>query len=102
MPSATEQVGLNAHAGSRTPAWVVEACHAKGAAVMSIVDLAKHARSAIRNGTDIVIVQGAEGGGHTAGVPARPADERGRAGRDHRRAEGAEPSLTATEPPATC
>ena len=27
-----------------TPAWVVEACHAKGATVMSIVGLAKHAR----------------------------------------------------------
>ncbi|MCG3753914.1 nitronate monooxygenase family protein [Amycolatopsis sp. Poz14] len=51
-----------------TPAWVVEACHAKGAKVMSIVGLAKHARSAIRNGTDIVIVQGTEGGGHTGEV----------------------------------
>jgi NAD(P)H-dependent flavin oxidoreductase YrpB (nitropropane dioxygenase family) len=51
-----------------TPAWVAEACHAKGAKVMSIVGLAKHARSAIRNGTDIVIVQGTEGGGHTGDV----------------------------------
>ncbi|MDQ0382504.1 NAD(P)H-dependent flavin oxidoreductase [Amycolatopsis thermophila] len=51
-----------------TPTWVVEACHAKGAKVMSIVGLAKHARSAIRNGTDVVIVQGTEGGGHTGDV----------------------------------
>lgn len=51
-----------------TPAWVVEACHAKGAKVISIVGLAKHARSAIRNGTDIVVVQGTEGGGHTGEV----------------------------------
>jgi NAD(P)H-dependent flavin oxidoreductase YrpB (nitropropane dioxygenase family) len=35
---------------------------------MSIVGLAKHARSAIRNGTDVVIVQGTEGGGHTGDV----------------------------------
>jgi NAD(P)H-dependent flavin oxidoreductase YrpB (nitropropane dioxygenase family) len=33
---------------------------------MSIVGLAKHARSAIRSGTDVVIAQGTEGGGHTA------------------------------------
>ncbi|GHE83682.1 monooxygenase [Amycolatopsis deserti] len=51
-----------------TPTWVVEACHAKGAKVMSIVGLAKHARSAIRNGTDVVVVQGTEGGGHTGDV----------------------------------
>jgi NAD(P)H-dependent flavin oxidoreductase YrpB (nitropropane dioxygenase family) len=51
-----------------TPAWVADACHAAGATVMSIVGLAKHARSAIRNGTDIVIVQGTEGGGHTGDV----------------------------------
>ncbi|MCZ4498375.1 MAG: putative oxidoreductase, partial [Marmoricola sp.] len=51
-----------------TPRWVVEACHARGALVMSIVGQAKHARSAIRNGTDVVIVQGTEGGGHTGDV----------------------------------
>lgn len=51
-----------------TPKWVVEACHARGAKVMSIVGQAKHARSAIRNGTDVVIVQGTEGGGHTGDV----------------------------------
>lgn len=51
-----------------TPAWVADACHAQGATVMSIVGQAKHARSAIRNGTDIVIVQGTEGGGHTGDV----------------------------------
>jgi NAD(P)H-dependent flavin oxidoreductase YrpB (nitropropane dioxygenase family) len=51
-----------------TPAWVVDACHAKNAKVISIVGLAKHARSAIRNGTDVVVVQGTEGGGHTGDV----------------------------------
>jgi NAD(P)H-dependent flavin oxidoreductase YrpB (nitropropane dioxygenase family) len=39
-----------------TPSCVVEACRAKGAKVMSIVGQAKHARSAIRNGSDVVIV----------------------------------------------
>ena len=51
-----------------TPKWVVETCHERGAKVMSIVGQAKHARSAIRNGTDVVIVQGTEGGGHTGDV----------------------------------
>ncbi|UKD57683.1 nitronate monooxygenase [Amycolatopsis sp. FU40] len=51
-----------------TPTWVVEACHAAGAKVISIVGQAKHARSAIRNGTDLVVVQGTEGGGHTGDV----------------------------------
>jgi NAD(P)H-dependent flavin oxidoreductase YrpB (nitropropane dioxygenase family) len=51
-----------------TPEWVVETCHARGAKVMSIVGQAKHAASAIRHGTDIVIVQGTEGGGHSGDV----------------------------------
>lgn len=51
-----------------TPRWVVEQCHAKGAKVMSIVGRARHAQAAIRNGTDAVIVQGTEGGGHTGDV----------------------------------
>lgn len=51
-----------------TPAWVVELCHARGAKTLSIVGRAKHARHAIRNGTDVVVVQGTEGGGHTGDV----------------------------------
>ncbi len=51
-----------------TPSWVVDECRKHGAKVMSIVGLAKHAQSAIRNGTDIVIVQGTEGGGHTGDI----------------------------------
>ena len=51
-----------------TPEWVVQECHARGATVMSIVGQAKHARSAIRHGTDIVVVQGTEGGGHSGDV----------------------------------
>lgn len=51
-----------------TPTWVVEACHARGTKVMSIVGRAKHARRAIKDGTDVVIVQGTEGGGHSGDV----------------------------------
>ena len=51
-----------------TPKWVVEECHSRGAKVISIVGKASHAMSAIRNGTDIVVVQGTEGGGHTGDV----------------------------------
>jgi NAD(P)H-dependent flavin oxidoreductase YrpB (nitropropane dioxygenase family) len=54
--------------GLGTPPWVVELCHERGAKVMSIVGQAKHAASAIRNGTDVVIVQGTEGGGHSGDV----------------------------------
>jgi NAD(P)H-dependent flavin oxidoreductase YrpB (nitropropane dioxygenase family) len=51
-----------------TPTWVVEQCHTQGALVISVVGVAKHARSALRNGTDVVVVQGTEGGGHTGDV----------------------------------
>jgi NAD(P)H-dependent flavin oxidoreductase YrpB (nitropropane dioxygenase family) len=51
-----------------TPKWVVEECHARGVKVISIVGRASHARTAIRNGTDIVVVQGTEGGGHTGDI----------------------------------
>ena len=51
-----------------TPAWVVEACHSRGVRTLSIVGRASHARTAIQNGTDIVVVQGTEGGGHTGDV----------------------------------
>ncbi|MEP3330357.1 nitronate monooxygenase [Sedimentitalea sp.] len=51
-----------------TPKWVVDACHANGVKVISLVGKASHAKSAIRNGTDIVVVQGTEGGGHTGDV----------------------------------
>ncbi|WP_439687774.1 nitronate monooxygenase [Cupriavidus oxalaticus] len=51
-----------------TPKWVVEECHARGVKVISIVGRASHAQAAIRNGTDIVVVQGTEGGGHTGDI----------------------------------
>jgi NAD(P)H-dependent flavin oxidoreductase YrpB (nitropropane dioxygenase family) len=51
-----------------TPTWVVEECHARGAKVIALVGRAKHAQSAIRNGADVVVVQGTEGGGHTGDI----------------------------------
>lgn len=51
-----------------TPKWVVDECHARGIKVISLVGKAAHAKSAINNGTDIVVVQGTEGGGHTGDV----------------------------------
>jgi len=51
-----------------TPKWVVDECHARGVKVISMVGSAKHAKSAIKAGTDVVVVQGTEGGGHTGDV----------------------------------
>src|SRR6202012_10672 len=51
-----------------TPADVVDRCHEKGATVMSIVGTARAARKVIDNGTDVVIIQGTEGGGHSGEV----------------------------------
>ena len=51
-----------------TPKWVVDACHERGVKVISMVGSARHARSAIKAGTDVVVVQGTEGGGHTGDV----------------------------------
>ena len=51
-----------------TPAWVVEECHARGVKVISMVGSARHAKAAIKAGTDVVVVQGTEGGGHTGDV----------------------------------
>jgi len=51
-----------------SPRWVVQACHAHRAKVMSIVGLAKHAKSALRNGADVIVVQGTDGGEHTGEI----------------------------------
>lgn len=51
-----------------TPKWAVDSCYEHGVKVISVVGKAAHARSAIRNGADVVVVQGTEGGGHTGDV----------------------------------
>ncbi|MFG2657306.1 NAD(P)H-dependent flavin oxidoreductase [Streptomyces sp. NPDC048425] len=54
--------------GLGTPVEVVERCHSKGVTVMSIVGTARAAQKVINNGTDVVVIQGTEGGGHTGDV----------------------------------
>jgi NAD(P)H-dependent flavin oxidoreductase YrpB (nitropropane dioxygenase family) len=51
-----------------TPKWAVDECHAHGVKVIGIVGKASHARSAMRAGADVIVVQGTEGGGHTGDV----------------------------------
>ena len=51
-----------------TPKWAVDECHAHGVKVIGIVGSARHAQSAMRNGADVIVVQGTEGGGHTGDV----------------------------------
>lgn len=54
--------------GLGTPVEVVELAKSRGARVMSIVGTSRAARKVIGNGTDAVIVQGTEGGGHSGFV----------------------------------
>ncbi|MFT4199254.1 NAD(P)H-dependent flavin oxidoreductase [Gordonia sp. (in: high G+C Gram-positive bacteria)] len=51
-----------------TPEWAVEHAHSWGAKTISMVGRASHAKRAIASGTDVVVVQGTEGGGHTGDV----------------------------------
>ena len=66
---SVEETLREAAAALGTPKWAVDECHAHGVKVISLVGKAAHAKSAIRNGADIVVVQGTEGGGHTGTVP---------------------------------
>ena len=64
-----EQYGIEVIACALgTPEWAVEHAHRWGAKTISMVGRASHAKRAIQNGTDIVVVQGTEGGGHTGDV----------------------------------
>lgn len=54
--------------GLGTPVEVVELAKSRGANVMSIVGTARAARKVQDNGTDAIIVQGTEGGGHSGFV----------------------------------
>jgi NAD(P)H-dependent flavin oxidoreductase YrpB (nitropropane dioxygenase family) len=51
-----------------TPPEVADRCHEAGAVVMSVVGRSANARRAIASGTDVVVCQGYEGGGHTGDV----------------------------------
>lgn len=51
-----------------TPKWFVSSCHERDIAVMALVGSASRAQQAERAGTDFIVAQGTEGGGHTGYV----------------------------------
>lgn len=51
-----------------SPGFLAERCRAAGTTLVSIVGSTKQAVSVVRDGAEIVIAQGAEGGGHTGHV----------------------------------
>ncbi len=54
--------------GLGNPAPYVEEMHRHGMTVMAVVGAVRHARKVAEGGTDIVIAQGTEGGGHTGRI----------------------------------
>ncbi|MGN6606868.1 MAG: NAD(P)H-dependent flavin oxidoreductase [Jatrophihabitans sp.] len=59
---------LIANALGSPPKDVIDEAHAAGVPVAALAGKAKHARSHIDNGVDIVIAQGTEAGGHTGEI----------------------------------
>lgn len=55
-------------AGLGTPEWLVDQAHRAGTKVMSLVGSTRHAQRLAKSGTDIIIAQGAEAGGHVGQV----------------------------------
>lgn len=54
--------------GLGNPDPYVEALHQAGITVMAVVGTVRHARRVVEGGTDIVVAQGTEGGGHTGRI----------------------------------
>jgi enoyl-[acyl-carrier protein] reductase II len=54
--------------GLGNPAPYVEALHQAGITVMAVVGTVRHARRVVEGGTDIVVAQGTESGGHTGRI----------------------------------
>jgi NAD(P)H-dependent flavin oxidoreductase YrpB (nitropropane dioxygenase family) len=63
-----DRVKLIANALGTPPTDVIEQCHDSGRLVAALCGAAKHARSHVESGVDIIIAQGTEGGGHTGEV----------------------------------
>jgi NAD(P)H-dependent flavin oxidoreductase YrpB (nitropropane dioxygenase family) len=61
-------IKLIANALGSPPEDVIEQAHARGVPVAALAGKAKHARSHVDNGVDIVIAQGTEAGGHTGEI----------------------------------
>lgn len=54
--------------GLGSPAPYAEAMHRAGMTIMAVVGTVRHARRVVEGGTDIVVAQGTEGGGHTGRI----------------------------------
>ncbi len=54
--------------GLGNPAPYAEEMHKHGMTVMAVVGTVRHARRVVEGGTDIVVAQGTEGGGHTGRI----------------------------------
>ncbi|MEL7209434.1 MAG: nitronate monooxygenase [Actinomycetota bacterium] len=63
-----DRVKLIANALGTPPADVIDQCHDQDVLVAALCGAAKHARSHVDGGVDIIIAQGTEGGGHTGEV----------------------------------
>ncbi|MEO9140327.1 MAG: nitronate monooxygenase family protein [Jatrophihabitans sp.] len=61
-------IKLIANALGSPPKDVIDLAHAHGVPVAALAGKAKHARSHVDNGVDIVIAQGTEAGGHTGEI----------------------------------
>ncbi|HEY2167291.1 MAG TPA: nitronate monooxygenase family protein [Jatrophihabitantaceae bacterium] len=61
-------IKLIANALGSPPKDVIDEAHAHGVPVAALAGKAKHARSHVDNGVDIVIAQGTEAGGHTGEI----------------------------------
>jgi NAD(P)H-dependent flavin oxidoreductase YrpB (nitropropane dioxygenase family) len=61
-------IELIANALGSPPKDVIDEAHAHGVPVAALAGKAKHARSHVDNGVDIVIAQGTEAGGHTGEI----------------------------------
>lgn len=59
---------LIANALGSPPVDVIEQAHSHGVKVAALAGAAKHARSHVKNGVDVVVAQGYEAGGHTGEI----------------------------------
>ncbi len=64
----THPIALIANALGSPPNDVIDDVHAAGVLVAALAGSAKHARSHVDNGVDIVVAQGQEAGGHTGEI----------------------------------
>ncbi|MBV8165162.1 MAG: nitronate monooxygenase [Alphaproteobacteria bacterium] len=56
-------------AGIGTPDWLIEDAHKVGTKVISVIGAARHAARVSKAGTDCIVAQGMEAGGHVGQIP---------------------------------